>query len=128
MKENGFTLIELLAVLVILSILITITTVGFSSYVSGANNTYYKNLENTTRDAVMDFFADNRNYYPKQVGGVREIDIDDLVRGKYLEEVVDAKGKKCRATAKVEKKGANDYDYKLCIICPSHDKNIGDGC
>jgi len=128
MKKNGFTLIELLATLVILSIVITVSVIGFNTYIANTSQTYYKNLENTTRDAVIDFFADNRNFLPKQVGATRELDIQELINKNYLEQIVDTKKKKCTGKAIVLKKEANQYDYKICITCPSRTDQVGDGC
>jgi len=128
MKKNGFTLVELLTVLVILSILMMITIVGFTSYINRANQTYYKDLEETTKEAAMDFFSDHRNYYPKQAGDKREINIQDLISNKYLEQVVDDKKLPCSGKVTVQKLGNNKYDYKVCLKCPSSSKDIGDGC
>ena len=127
-RENGFTLIELLATVIILSILMTIAVTGYSAYVRSSNKTYYENLANTTKDTIIDFFADNRNYLPKQVGDTRQISVEDLVLQNYLEQIVDVKNLPCTGNGTVLKKGANSYDYKVCIQCPSYEGKIGDGC
>lgn len=128
MKKNGFTLIELLATLVILSVVMTVVVVGFSSYINKSNRTYYKDLENTARQATMDFFSDHRNYFPKETGKTREINLQDLINQHYLEQIVDANKQSCTGTAKVTRRGSNQYDYKVCIKCPSRNDSIGDGC
>ncbi len=134
MNKKGFTLIELLAILVILSILMTMTVVGFRSFIVKGNNTYYDDLEKNVKTAVIDYYDDHRNLYPKRVGNSNSLENIHilLVSEKYMEKIVDAKGISCtKGKAIVIKKGANQYEYKICLRCPSYDKVIGDsslGC
>ncbi len=128
MKKNGFTLIELLAVVVILSVVMTIAVVSVRGIIENTKKTYYQDLEKTTIDALITYFSDNRGKLPKVTGEKTSIDLADLVTEKYLEQLVDEKEKACRGTGYVRRIGTGKYDYHVCISCPSLSENVGDGC
>ena len=54
LKKNGFTLIVLLSVVVILGIIMTLVVAGYNIYISKTNKTYYENLADIFKTAVID--------------------------------------------------------------------------
>lgn len=129
-KKNGFTLIELLSIIVILGILVTIAVASYNSYINKTSKTYYENLSNIFKTAVIDYYSDNPRELPSNVGGVEEVTSTVLLDNNYLESLYDTDKKKCEGTGIVFKKATGKYEYKTCIRCPGYQNNekYGDGC
>lgn len=123
MKKNAFTLIELLAVIVILGAIMLIAVPSFQKYVFKTEDTYYKNLEKTLETAAIDYVSDHRNLLPNNVGSVISIQKEDLINGKYIEDIVDTKEKSCEAQALVQMLEKGKYEYIACINCENYVTN-----
>lgn len=130
LKKNGFTLIELLTVVVILGIIITIAVTGYNVYISKTNKTYYENLADIFKTAVIDYYSDNLGKLPQNIGDEKEVKSPVLLDKNYLESFVDTNEDVCDGVGIVHKKATAKYEYTTCIRCPGYNNNAwyGDGC
>ena len=79
MKNKGFTLIELLAVIVILGILISITTVSVNSIKKKQDEKNLQNVISSILTGAKEYNAKNRI----QVGG--SVNVEELKSGDYVD-------------------------------------------
>ena len=79
MKNKGFTLIELLAVIVILGILLSITTVSVNSLKKKQDEKNLQNVISSILTGAKEYNAKNRI----QVGG--SVNVEELKSGDYVD-------------------------------------------
>ena len=130
MKKNqkGFTMIELLAAIIILGVLLGIAIPGVSKLMKQFRRDYYGKLEESITTSAKDFINDEKLYRPTGVLNSTVISLDTLVKNKYVDEVVDYKGKTCSLTDSyvvIIYFGKDNYKYKTCLKC-SNDKYVSD--
>ena len=122
MNKKGFSLVELLAAVFILAILMLLVIPQVYRYINKGKQSYYKSLEKETSVAAIDYMQDYRVLLPRQVGHVSEIDINDLVNYKYIDEIKDENGNKCGGKVIVEKTKKDSYEYYACLECSTDGK------
>ena len=126
-KKSGFTLIELLAVIVIVGILLIIAIPSVSRYLKRGTDEYYKNLEKTVLLSGRDYLNDYKTLFPKEIGNVTVVPLNELLINNYVDPVLDSNKKECDAKFTVKKVDKNQYEYYSCLICDNY-KTEGDFC
>ena len=125
-NNKGFTMIEILGAIIIMGILLLIAVPTVSKLMKGFRDDYYVELEETIETSAKDFYSDNRIYRPDGLLKSSYTSIDSLIRNKYVDKLVDYKGKNCslkedESYVVVIYKGNNKYEYKACIKCGEDD-------
>ena len=126
-KKRGFTLIELLAVIVIVGILLIIAIPSVSRYLKRGTDEYYKSLEKTVLLSGRDYLNDYKTLFPKEIGNVTVVPLNELLINNYVDPVLDSNKKECDAKFTVKKVDKNQYEYYSCLICDNY-KTEGDFC
>ena len=106
MKNKGFTLIELLAVIVILGILLSITTISVNSLKKKQDEKNLQNVISSILTGAKEYNAKNRI----QVGG--SVDVEELKSGDYVDFDEDKYFNLLKEDVKVTK---NQCDNKLKV-------------
>jgi len=124
MNKKGFTLVELLAVIVIIAILGTVTTVIYTSVTERGKKGVYENHENTLRGAAEQYLIDNFDLIPT-VGNSIDITYTTLLNKHHIETLKDPKGGNCnlsKVTVTRQADISNNYNltYKVCLICTNY--------
>ena len=83
-NRKGFTLIELLAVVVILGLVILVAVPFFTGSMKVFRDDYYKNLAGNVEASGKEFFTDNRIYLPHKLLDASIVDINTLLKDKYI--------------------------------------------
>ena len=130
MKKNqkGFTMIELLAAIIILGVLLGIAIPGISNLMKQFRRDYYSKLEESITASAKEFYTDNKLYKPDGILHSSYTTLEALTKNKYVDEVVDYKGKTCSLTDSyvvIIYFGKDNYKYKTCLKC-SNDKYVSD--
>ena len=127
--NKGFTLVELLAVIVILSIVMGIGVVTFSSITNKSNDDYYHNLEINLEMAASNYFSDYRSLRPainissEETNACSSVSLQTLVDNNYIESVNDANGKTCsldNSKVYIKRNENKQYEYKVQLSCDSY--------
>ena len=119
-KKRGFTLVELLAVIVILGILTTVVVVVFRNNDDAAKLAYYDKEEGLVVIAGKDYFSDNRVELPKEVGEISKVNLNQLIAGNFIEEVLDYKKQACDyndSYVYAQKIDEGNYSYWVKLSC-----------
>ena len=89
LNKKGFTLVELLAALIILGLLTTLAYVSVRSILNRGDESYYKNQEEMLLLAGREYFADNRDKLPDEIGDTSTVTLETLVKEKYIDPIKD---------------------------------------
>ena len=115
-------MIELLAVLVILGIIMVIAVPSVVSYLQGARNDYYDQLEESVKTVGQEYFSDHRSLMPRENGQIFSVDIQDLITEGYTTEILDSDGNDtCTGNVYVKRLATADFEYHACIQCGKTD-------
>ena len=118
MNKKGFTMIELLAVIVILGLLLGVGIPAVNKVLANFRIDYYKKLEGTLATAGQEFISDKRYQKPTELMYSRVITKEELVNGKYIDEILDYKENECAGSyVVVAKIGDKHYEYQACLKC-----------
>ena len=118
--KKGFTLIEMLTAVIIISVLLLVIIPPVWKYIKKGTTEYYSSLENMVLLAGRDYLNDYKALYPKEIGNVTVINLDELENNKYIKDVVDTNGDKCSAMVTVKKTAKNNYEYYSCLLCSDY--------
>ena len=118
--KKGFTLIEMLTAVIIISVLLLVIIPSIWKYIKKGTTEYYSSLENMVLLAGRDYLNDYKALYPKEIGNVTVINLDELENNKYIKDVVDTNGDKCSAMVTVKKTDKNNYEYYSCLLCSDY--------
>ena len=129
-NNNGFTLVELLAVIVILSILITLAYTGVSKYLKETRNTTYKDFEKSITVGAENYLIEHSIYIPKE-GETVKIDVSKLIDEGYVDELIDPmdSSKTCSDESYVIITRKNnvsynmDISYEACLKCINYESS-----
>lgn len=127
-KNKGFTIVELLAVIIILSILVTLAYTGVSGYLEQARNSTYDNFEQNIIDGVTNYLIDHSGNIPS-VGESLVVDVEKLVCEGYIDNLEDpnSSDKTCNLNSYAIVKRNNDtgynmnIDYSACLKCSGYE-------
>lgn len=118
MKNKGFTMIELLGVITLLGIIALICIPSVSKLLKNVGNSYYKAIEKNVKSAGTDYYTDNKDLLPDDVGKTAIVYVGDktnsnnsLVGLSYIEEVVDRNKNTCGYYG--ETKLSEEYSYVI---------------
>ncbi len=121
-KKNGFTLVELIAIILVLSIILTVSFTSLNKTIENSNETEYKTLINNIELAtenyvnlpgiyrIVDDNLKNKGYYI--------VNMNDLVNAGIIDELpINPKTKKKMKSGKitVNKNSNNELVYKVEI-------------
>lgn len=125
-NSKGFTMIEVITAIIIMGVLLMIAVPNVSKLMKQFRADYYSELEKTITASAKDFYTDNKIYRPDGLLKSSYTSIDSLIRNKYVEKLVDYKGKTCslgetQSYVVVIYRGKDKYEYKTCIQCPGDD-------
>lgn len=121
-KKNGFTLVELIAIILVLSIILTISFTSLSKTIENSNDQEYQTLIKNIEMAA-DNYANLPGIYRKvdetlKSGSVYEIKMTDLIEAGIIDELpINPKNKKKMESGKiiVSKNSNNELTYKVEI-------------
>ena len=122
MNRKGFTLIEILATITIIGILSTISIIGYTRYVERTRQKAYDTMVISTLNAMENYAMDHP--------GVKEVTLEELMDGQYIERASDPRDKKevCRGKVVLHENTdptlvvdddaltKNEYNVSLCCI------------
>ena len=121
-RKNGFTLVELIAIILILSIILTVSFTSLSKTIENSNNQEYQTLINNIEMATENYV--NLPGIYREVdeklknGGSYEVNITDLISAGIIDEMlINPKSKKRMESGKiiVSKNSNNELMYKVEI-------------
>ena len=121
-RKNGFTLVELIAIILILSIILTVSFTSLSKTIENSNNQEYQTLINNIEMATENYV--NLPGIYREVdeklknGGSYEVNITDLISAGIIDETpINPKSKKRMESGKiiVSKNSNNELMYKVEI-------------
>lgn len=122
-KNQGFTMIELLGVITLLGIIALICIPSISKLLQNVGNSYYKALEENVASAGTDYYTDNKDYLPDDVGktaivyvGDKTNSQDSLVGLSYIDEVLDRNENTCGYYGENILESDKDIDYSYVIV------------
>lgn len=121
-KKNGFTLVELIAIILVLSIILTISFTSLSKTIENSNDQEYQTLIKNIEMAA-DNYVNLPGIYRKvdetiKSGNVYEIKMTDLIEAGIIDELpINPKNKKKMESGKiiVSKNSNNELTYKVEI-------------
>lgn len=119
MNKKGFTLIELLAVIVLLSLIISLFIPNVIKIVKQNNTKVYKVKENELISACNDYIEYDKDFTFD--GTEKYITMDTLISKNYMSKIIDnSSGNECKAFAKVTKNSTNGYNVEACLVCDGY--------
>ena len=105
-RKNGFTLVELIAIILILSIILTVSFTSLSKTIENSNNQEYQTLINNIEMATENYV--NLPGIYREVdeklknGGSYEVNITDLISAGIIDEMpINPKNKKRMESGKI---------------------------
>ena len=127
MNKKGFTMLELLAVIIILSILMTIGYMAVSQYLGQAYDATYSDFEENIEAGAANYLIEHTGSIPNE-GESIVIDVSKLICDGYVKELQDPMrdGQTCDLNSYViVKRGNNtnfnmDVDYEACLKCSNY--------
>ncbi len=125
MNKKGFTLVELLVTFAIIAIVGGIGIISYQSFFDVGTNNYYKSIESDVLLAGSDYFMDNRGELPV-ASNYSEINLNELIDKKYIEEVKSKNGNICAGKIVAYKENGS-YKYEVCLDCGDY-KSAGTYC
>ena len=143
MKRNnrGFTLIEILAAVTILAIISGIAVISVNRYAISTKKKLYQNMEKSVCDAAKNYIMTEslEDEVKESLEKGVTIEAKDLMKAKYLEDLVDPNNKSvsCRANVNVklnnksaDGEGLIEYVYYVKLRCKGYESNTGfaEGC
>ena len=140
-NKKGFTLIEIIAAVTILAIISGIAVISVNRYTINTKKKWYQNMEKSVCDAAKNYIMSEaledeiKDSLEKGV----TIEAKDLMKAKYLEDLVDPNNKSvsCRANVNVKlsntavgSEGLIEYVYFVKLRCKGYESNTGfsEGC
>lgn len=129
MNKKGFTLVELLTVIVILAIIGAIGILAYTSLIKKSEDDYYRNLSDNLKLGATDYFINNRSARPGVNAICSKVNLEVLIEGRYIEDVVDAKGKECdlvNSFVYIKRNDKKQYEYETTIICGDYEKIVNE--
>lgn len=116
--KRGFTVVEILAVIVLITLLLLVAVPAVGKQLEGVREDYYISLEKSIKTSAQDYISESRYGKPSKLLYSRVIEVDDLVKKNYIDEVKDYLGKDCKGSyVIVVKTGNKSYDYTTCLSC-----------
>ena len=130
MNKKGFTMLELLAVIIILSILITIGYMGVSQYLDQAYDATYSDFEENIEAGAANYLIEHTGSIPGE-GESIVIDVSKLICDGYVKELQDPMrdGQTCDLNSYVIVKRGNNtnfnmaVDYEACLKCSNYESS-----
>lgn len=127
MNKKGFTMLELLAVIIILSILITIGYIAVSQYLDQAYDATYSDFEENIEAGAANYLIEHTGSIPGE-GESIVIDVSKLICAGYVKELQDPMrdGQTCDLNSYVIVKRGNNtnfnmaVDYEACLKCSNY--------
>jgi len=125
LNNKGFTLIEILAAVTIMGILAGIGVASYTRYQEKVRNDSYEAMEKSAYAAAQNYLQSTGSIVPEEPN-YRTIDVQTLVDGGYLNELIDPRTKNthCHSGSyvKVTKKPSvgtklEEYTYIVTIKC-----------
>ena len=123
MNRKGFTLVELLAAVIILGLLTTLAYVSVRSILNRGDESYYKNQEELLLLAGREYFADNRDKLPDEIGDTSTVTLETLVKEKYIDPIKDKNENDCdqkKSNVVAQKITDKDYQYYATLSCGNY--------
>ena len=123
---KGFTLIEILAIITMIAIVLLVTTPVVNNAIYNTALKTYKANEKSLAVASENYYLENGDLLPLNIGDKETVFLDDLVNGGYIKKIKDLKDKTsyCDGYVIVEKINAKDYSYLPYLICPNYETII----
>lgn len=121
MNKKGFTLTELLGVIVLLGIVLGIASLGVKAINMKIRESYYDTLEESILLASHDYF-DFEKEKPKKINDQTNVTLNELIKKKYLNEVLGKNKKKCDLDSSyviASKVSSDKINYYVCLSCQS---------
>lgn len=126
-NKKGFTVLEVLAVIIILSILMTIAYMGVSQYLNRAREATYEDFEENITSGVTNYLIDHSGQIPNE-GESLVVDVAKLVCEGYIDDLQDPRdsSKTCNleSYAIVKRNTDTSYnmnlDYEACLKCSNY--------
>lgn len=125
MDKKGFTLIEVLVTFVIIALISGIGIISYKTFFDSGEKSYYKSIEQDIILAASDYFLDNRDLLPVS-SSYKEVDLNNLIEKKYIEEVKSSRGNSCGGTIIAYRENGK-YGYDVCLECENY-KTKGKYC
>lgn len=134
MNKKGLTLVELLAVIVVISIIITIAVVSVNYITSKGKLGVYKNYEDNLKGSAELYLLENSELLPNEPNNEGEynsikITYADLTNGLFMEKIKDPDGGECSNSYVIVKRKVNvgnnyNLEYLTCLICDNYKTNL----
>jgi prepilin-type N-terminal cleavage/methylation domain-containing protein len=90
MNRKAFTLVELIAVIVVLGVLLSITTLAVTTYLNQTKETSFNSLVEAIESSTEMYVLDHSSQFPQLdiVGSNFDIEVNDLVTNNYISDNV----------------------------------------
>lgn len=124
MKKKAFTLIELLAIILILSIVLTITIPTVSSIIASANLNSFMTGQKIMINATKLYLGINEQLLPSNIGETIEVKLSSLQSDDLISIIRNPWNNKdiCDGYVLVTKIGPNQFDYVPHLKCDNNYK------
>ena len=126
MNNRGFTLIELLAVIAIIGIVSGTAVAGVQNNINKSHENYCTSTSDMMVLSGRDYFNDNRNQLPSEVGSEKCVYLTTLESEKYIDSLLDYEENKCNSTTSkvcVIKQTNSKYYYTKYLDCNKCNEN-----
>ncbi|MGI6324961.1 MAG: prepilin-type N-terminal cleavage/methylation domain-containing protein [Bacilli bacterium] len=122
--KNAFTLIEIVAVIVIIGMFLTIMMPVVSRTILSSRLKFYDNQENTVLLSARNYFSEDRNKLPKDLGEKKTVTVSTLIQEGYINSIIDDRNRPCnyeQSYVEVTQIGKGDYQYYVRLVCNEYD-------